>query len=99
MARSAEDLAAASGHRLSAVLLEVFPKRIIGGDKEPSLTPLSGHRLSKAMAERVGVIRPVDEVSRALRASHNRRARARSNHRLVLFVRDGQHGQGNRRIR
>ena len=88
MARLAENLAAGRLHRRGAIVPQILAERVVGGDEEPGLAALLGHRLAEAVAECVGVVGPVHEIARAFRPGQHRSAGARADHRLVLFGRD-----------
>ncbi len=99
MTHGAEHLAAGGSDGVLRILLEVLAEGIVRRDEEPSLAALLRQGAADAVAERPGVIGPVDEVRRALRPGQHRRSGTRSNQDLVLFPRQSRYGQRYGRIR
>ena len=99
VAHRAENLAAGGGDRGGAIGLHVLAEAVVGGDEEPGLAAGLGQRPAERRSRGIGVVGPVDEVLRAFRPGQSRRAGAGADRRLVLFLGDRQHGEGDRGVR
>ncbi len=99
MAGLAQGLAARGFHRGGAILFQILAEGVIGDDEEPGLAALVRQRLAEARAQFVSVIGPVHEIARAFGPGQHGRAGARADDRLVLFGRDRENGERDRRIR
>ncbi len=78
------------------VALERMTEGVIRGDEEPGIRAALHHGLAGDLAERVGVVSPVDAVGRAGRPGEIRGAGPRHQEDLVLVAGDLLHGERDR---
>jgi hypothetical protein len=91
MARGAQHLAAARADHRRGLLLQRVAEGVVGGEKGPDLAAFLDDRLTRAVCKRVGVVRVMDRVRRAVLVGQLCRGGARHHHHALALRRNLRH--------